>query len=135
MRKLSNIYKKKLAQSTKKGDDYEIPDDDLGGEIDVSTSVSYGNLDEAQVVIDESIKSNNSRYKQMANQIKDKGMMQTSSADDLNKDDSPLAYYIKQIKQIEQMNLDIRLILATVKAMKRIDAKRRKKSFLKCKFL
>jgi len=109
---------------TKKGDDYEIPDDDdLGGEIDVSTSVSYGNLDEAQVVIDESIKSNNSRYEQMANQIKDKGIMQTSSADGLNKDDNPLAYYIKQI---EQMDNTVKLFSAKVEAMKRIDAKRQK---------
>jgi len=53
--------KKKLLELQdfiKQNEDFEIPDDDLGGEIDVSTSVSYGNLDEAMKIIEEDILKN-----------------------------------------------------------------------------
>jgi len=105
-------------------DKYEIPpDDDLGTDINVSTSSSYGNLEDAQIMVDEKIKSDNNRYEKIADKINDKGMMQTSSADGLNKEDNPLVYYIKKT---EQMDATIKLFSAKVETIERSNFKRQK---------
>jgi len=100
-------------------EEWVVPDDDdIGGDdIDLSTTVSE---EEAREQVEEAVKQKRNRtHEEVAQQVKEKGIVQTSSKHDLNKEDDALPYYIKKMNELERV---VQMLTAKLDAKNRADA-------------